>query len=89
MAATKLRTRQQGKAIVERDPEGALMVMLPDGDIVRCKDKQEVIRRVKWWAELELKHKPADIGLVNLEWREGTFDIGVVPPRRVAASKEL
>ena len=59
----------QGKAIVQRDEEDGLFVMMPDGAIEWASDPKEAYRKVRAWFKKEMNLDAVNVG--TIEWRDG------------------
>ncbi len=64
----RIQVESAGKIVVERDGRSLLM-MFPDGEVVRCRSKRDVMRRISTRNDLEARRRGVDALVTIIEWR--------------------
>ena len=65
----KLTGGKQGKVVVERsEDQSVLLVMFPDGSVTPARTRREAYMGASPWFRA---HLTADIGIGEIEWRDG------------------
>lgn len=70
-----LQVQAQGKAVVERNDAGEILVMAPDGTVTIAADAAAAAQQLDRWASRSLG-RGLKIGVMQVDWR------GVTPPER-------